>query len=208
MVVRHLIAMVVIGLAGFYATDLRGGRPEPAPMPAIERLPREVGAWRSGELSTGETVADVLAADRTLTRRYRRADGATVILFLAYFAEQQVNSQIHSPINCLPGGGWRIASHAKKDLAAGQDGLPATCLRISREGSSQEVVYWFQTQGGRMGGEYALKWDLVKNAILRRPTNAAFVRYNAPSSDADALHELVRLLEPHLNRILGEVGLQ
>ncbi len=208
MVVRHLIAIVVIGLAGFYAMDLRGGRPEAAPVPPIEGLPREVGTWRSADYSSGETVTEVLAADRTLTRRYQRADGATVMLFLAYFAQQQVNSQIHSPINCLPGGGWRIVSHATEDLVAGEGATPATCLRISREGHSQEVVYWFQTQGGRVAGEYALKWDLVKNAILRRPTNAAFVRYNAASADAEALHELVRLLEPHLNEIFGEVGLQ
>jgi len=80
-------------------------------------------------------------------------------------------------------------------------------LGIAQSGNSQDVLYWFRTQSGATAGEYALKWDLVKNSLARRPTNAAFIRYNAASADSTALHEVMALVDAPLKRILAEVGL-
>jgi len=155
-----------------------------------------------------ETTAEVLAADATLTRRFRRADGTAVWLFIGYFAEQQVNSQIHSPRNCVPGGGWKVV--ATRDigvqLSNGQT-QPATLMRTRRNELSQDLYYWFATQGGTVSGEYALKWDLVKNSLARRPTNAAFVRYTAATADSAAVIEVMSLMDDPLDEMLAAVGL-
>jgi EpsI family protein len=155
----------------------------------------------------GAETARVLAADAALQRRFRRSDGAEVWMFVGYFAQQQVNSQIHSPRNCIPGGGWRVASLQQERLDLDGDAQTASHMRIRRNERSQDVFYWFCTQGGVVAGEYALKWDLVKNSLARRPTNAAFIRYTAQSADSCALHEVMSLMHAPLGRMLAEVGL-
>jgi hypothetical protein len=78
---------------------------------------------------------------------------------------------------------------------------------VRRNDRRQEVLYWFRTGSGAIAGEYALKWDQVKSALAGRQTNAAFIRYNAEASDSGAVRQLMTLLEPPLDQILGEVGL-
>ena len=155
-----------------------------------------------------ETTAEVLAADATLTRRFRRVDGTAVWLFIGYFAEQQVNSQIHSPRNCVPGGGWKVVTteNTAIQLTNGEP-QPATLMRTRRNELSQDLYYWFATQGGTVSGEYALKWDLVKNSLARRPTNAAFVRYTAATADSAAMLEVMSLMDDPLDEMLATVGL-
>jgi len=208
MVIRALIAILILGSSGLYASMLGRGRVLVTQLPALDQLPAEIADWRSQDLETSDVTARVLDADRTLHRVYRRIDGVDVYLFVAYFADQQVNSQIHSPRNCIPGGGWRVHSLEKCVLPLGGSRQPAAHMQIHRKGQSQNIFYWFTTHSSETGNEYALKWEQVKNSILRRPSNAAFIRYSAPTADSSALHELMTLLDAPLTRILGEVGLQ
>ncbi len=177
-------------------------------IPSLEQLPAEVGGWHAEDFAMDVGSARVLAADATLQRRYRRGDGTEAWLFVGYFAQQQVNSQIHSPRNCIPAGGWTVSSLENVHLTLNEAAHPATHMRITRNEYSDDVFYWFSTQGGRMGGEYALKWDLVRNSLARRPTNAAFVRYTAARADSAALHELMGLMQPSLDQVLGKAGLK
>jgi len=153
-------------------------------------------------------TAEVLAADATLSRSYRRSDGTVVGMFVAYFAQQQVNAQIHSPRNCMPGGGWKVESLEQKRLRVGADAQPAARMVIRKNEHRQEVLYWFRTRGGSIAGEYALKWDQVRSALAGRQTNAAFIRYTAQLSDSSAVRQLMTLLQPPLDQILGDVGLR
>jgi len=87
------------------------------------------------------------------------------------------------------------------------DTRPVAHMGVARGELSQDVLYWYRTQSGATAGEYALKWDLVKNSLARRPTNAAFIRYTAASADSAALRELMALVDTPLKRILAEAGL-
>jgi EpsI family protein len=150
----------------------------------------------------------VLAADVTLQRCYRRTDGTEVWIFVAYFAQQQVNSQIHSPRHCVPGGGWTVSFVRQERLEIEGRSLPATRMRVRSGGESQDILYWFTTRGGTTSGEYALKWDLVKNSLAGRPTDALFVRYNTSPADSNALHDVMSLLDRPLRGVMEEVGLR
>jgi EpsI family protein len=207
MVIRYVVAIAIIGLSGAYAGQLQTGTTVSGKTPELEQLPRDLSGWHGEGLSAIDQEAETLAADATLHRRYRRRDGVDVWLSIAYFAKQQVNSQIHSPRNCLPGVGWRVVSIEQKRLRTNEGEYPATRMLIAKKERRQEVFYWFRTAGGTIAGEYALKWDLVKRSLARQPTNAAFVRFNGQPSDSGALHEIMDLLKPHLDQILSEVGL-
>jgi EpsI family protein len=167
-----------------------------------------VSSWRAEDIPTEEGAARVLAADATLQRRYRRPDGAEVWVFIAYFEQQQVNSQIHSPRHCVPGGGLTVSFVRPEQLRINDRLRPVTRMRVLGGGRPQDVLYWFTTRGGTTSGEYALKWDLVKNSLAGRPTDAFFVRYNASTADSSALYQVMSLLDGPLQRVMEEVGLQ
>jgi len=208
--VRTLVAILILGLTGAYAADLRANRGTHAAIPDLRQLPSEVGEWTSVDLPVDEKAAAVLAADVQLERHYRRSDGVVVYLVVAYFAEQQVNSQIHSPRHCVPGGGWTIQSIEGEDVPLDGTVQPTTRMRVrnARGADDVDLYYWFCTQAGTATGEYALKWDLVKSSLARAPTNAAFVRFHGPAENREAILELMSLLDRPLRGILGTVGLK
>lgn len=150
---------------------------------------------------------NLLGADSYVRRLYRREDGTEVLLYIAYFQRQKVNSQIHSPRNCLPGGGWRVDRIEKVSEMAGERRSRQIRMVIRRRDQSQEVRYWFHTQMGIAADEYALKWSLVKTALRGRPTNAAFVRFSAGLADSSKMHELMQLLEPQIASALHPSGI-
>jgi EpsI family protein len=205
--IRILIAILLVAGAGSYARVLDAHRVAAGNPPKLELLPSRFGDWDSQDIPLSPGSARVLGADLTLQRIYRNRNNQRVEFFVAYFAQQAVNSQIHSPRHCLPGSGWKILSteDTHVDLAGGRQ--PATRMIIERQGASQEMLYWFRTRSGSIIGEYALKLDLMRNSLARRPTDAAFVRYVAAMSDTTALREVMAVLEPELQTRLQEAGL-
>lgn len=208
MAVRILIVAMCVSLGGLYARDLSSQRSFVTQMPSFTRLPATLDGWYSEDYSMSENVAAVLDADATLQRRYRHPNGSEVGLFLAYFAEQQVNSQIHSPRHCVPGGGWNVVSLQQETVQLAHGSEAVTCMNLERGGAEQQILYWFRTQSGIVTGEYALKWDLVCNSLRRRPSNALFVRYTATRENTEAMHKLMAGLDPLLSDIVSEVGLE
>lgn len=209
MALRILIAILVLGSAGLFARNLDAHRASPSVLPDLARLPDVLDGWRSRDVELSEAVAEVLDGDVTLQRIYRREDGTEVHLFVAYFAEQAVNSQIHSPRHCVPGSGWQIAAMEPVTLGLPGGPQPATRMLIQRQGfNDEEMLYWFRTRSGSVTGEYALKWDLVKNALARRPTDAAFIRFAAPTQNSRATRELAASLDLPLRDILRTAGIR
>jgi len=208
MAVRTVILILMLGAAGVYSHRLGGRRVESGALPDLSRIPARVEGWVSEDFTLTETSVQVLGADAYLSRRYESSRGAQVWFFLAYFREQQVGSQIHSPRNCLPGSGWSVRSLTRTDVLLGRDRQPAQRMLIERTGQRQEMLYWFRTQSGTVTGEYGLKWDLLRNSLLGRPTNAVFVRWNAASADAEAMRDLAERLEGSMDGMLAEVGIR
>jgi EpsI family protein len=208
MVTRTLITVLLVAGTGLYARDLAATRTHATSQPDFLALPRSFDGWQSEDYPLDEDVAEVLAADETLNRRYYRSDGSEVWFFVAYFAEQEVNSQIHSPRHCLPGSGWKIDSITPESVPLAGGDCHANRMILTRKDLRSEMLYWFQTRSGVVTGEYELKWDLVRNSLARRPTDAAFVRYSAPLANGDALRDLMSELNGPLAAVLGEVGLE
>ena len=208
MAVRILIIALCVSAAGLYARDLSSQRSVVTQLPSFTRLPAALDGWYSEDFSMTENVAAVLDADAALQRCYRHPNGSVVWLFLAYFSEQQVNSQIHSPRHCVPGGGWNVVSLQQETVQLAHGPESVACMNLERSGQEEQILYWFRTQGGTVTGEYALKWDLVRNALARKPTNALFVRYSATREHAQAMHHLMTELDPLLSDIVREVGLE
>lgn len=157
--------------------------------PEFEKIPYEFASYQGVEERFDESAYQILKADTSTLRRYQDEEGVVYWLFVAYFSSQKYGSQIHSPRHCLPGSGWRIENISPVALRLSDDTSAATIemsrLVIERDNRRRLMLYWFETRSGVISGEYSLKLDLVKNALLFRPTDAAFVRLTVDTPDGD-----------------------
>jgi EpsI family protein len=199
--IRALLVILIFGTGGLFASGMRAGRDGRPAVPDLPRLDPGPPGWTSRDYAMSAATLRTLGADAYVNRVYRRTDGAWVAVFVGYFGEQRVNSQIHSPRQCVPGAGWNVVAHEAGPRAA------AMLITEPSRGDLHRMVYWFRTRSGVLTGEYALKWDLVMNSFRSRPTDAAFIRFLGAEEDHEAIRDLMTALEPSLDSVLGEVGL-
>ncbi len=197
---RVLIAVVLILAGGALANYLRFVRPAPERGPIFEEIPYQTGAFVGEERRFSEASYEVLQADTTTLRLYRDTTGGALWLFLGYFGSQEYGSQIHSPRQCLPGGGWRIGEIEPYRLQL-ENGIEKNVNRliITESDNRQLMIYWFETRGGSLRNEFALKWDLMKNSLLMRPSDAAFIRLNLPMVPGQNVNEATETVVAWLN---------
>jgi EpsI family protein len=101
-------------------------------------------------------------------------------VYVGYYDSQVTGKTIHSPRNCLPGAGWQTVESGR--VALPMNGKPVTVNRyILANGPSQALVlYWYQGRGRVAHSEYAVKWDLLRDAATRGRTEEALVRVMVP----------------------------
>jgi len=196
---RGIVALLVLVLFGGFGTYLRSHERFSDRAPDFSLIPYDAAGYVGLEHRFDDFAYDVLKADTTTLRMYRDESGRVLWLFVAYFASQTYGSQIHSPRHCLPGGGFQIESMEPFALSL-DDGttLNVNRLAIANPQRRELMLYWYETRSGVITGEYGLKLDLMKNAVLLRPTDAAICRLTMPLSLSDdfdrATAEAVRFI--------------
>jgi EpsI family protein len=147
---------------------------------------------RDFALSRGE--AEVVGASSYLVRTYRPADttrGATISLYVGYYAQQMQGRTVHSPKNCLPGAGWEPLSSRPDTVATDRGPVVVNRYLIQNGGARALVFYWYQGRGRVAHDEYGVKWDLLRDAALKRRSDEALVRIVVPlratEAEAEAL---------------------
>jgi EpsI family protein len=201
-----IIASVLILLGGAGANYLRYVEPTPTSPPTLGDIPYEFEGFRGEERYFSEQSYEILHADTSTLRLYNDTDGNPIWLFIGYFESQKYGSQIHSPKHCLPGSGWKITSLESYRLQL-TDGTEKQVNRllITERGRQHLMLYWFETRGGTIRNEFALKWDLMQNSLMLRPTDAAIVRINLPLTGQDDIDAGTDKALAFLENILPEV---
>ncbi|MCK4301966.1 MAG: EpsI family protein [candidate division Zixibacteria bacterium] len=175
-----LLSTALLLVGGAFGNYLRYVEQKPDRWPSFEVIPYEAGGYFGEEHRLAEYNYEVLRADTTTLRLYRDPDGSPVWLLIAYFSSQKYGSQIHSPKHCLPGGGWKIEKLEQFRLPLPGGYKTVNRLVIKTDDRSQAMFYWYETRGGSLTNEFALKWDLAKNSLLLRSTDVAFIRLTLP----------------------------
>lgn len=186
---EYWIVIILLLLTGIYVNILRYTRVNVQEQIELSDIPENFIEWKVEQtFDMGEKMLNILKSDQEVWQRYINAQGYTIGLFVAYFKDQKYGAQIHSPIHCVPGGGWKIIHRGKYEMEVhGSDTRELKMNKmINSNGRYKEIMlYWFWTRSGIITSEYILKIDLAKNALLRRPTDAAFVRINLPIIEND-----------------------
>jgi EpsI family protein len=205
---QYLFSLALIIVGGIFGNLLRYTEKMPDKPVFFDIIPDSMAEFTGTDRQMEEYAYEILRADTILLRDYLTADGSIIELFIAYFNSQEYGSQIHSPKNCLPGGGWLIEKIQPfaVDLSDGSV-LETNKLLISIRNYKATMLYWYETRSGIIRNEYGLKLDLVKSALLFRPTDAAIVRVtiDTDSKNLDETEELIRFLRdfyPHIKKSL------
>jgi EpsI family protein len=209
---RYLIVILFLAALIAYTYALRYREIESPPVPSLDSVPSEIGAFTGSTEAQDPEALEILGADATLFRTYRSDSGRVAWLFIGYFGTQRQNSQIHSPKHCYPGSGWNILEEGTTRIALGDGELPARSLVISDGVRSHCILYWFSSADGIVTNEFALKWNQMKNSLLARPQATAFVRFSmdatgrAENASRNDLARFAGALAPHIEEILRASG--
>jgi EpsI family protein len=112
---------------------------------------------------------------------YHNAQGTPVNFYAAYYQTQDSSRAVHSPHDCIPGGGWEIQKLEQRQFpATGANGSFPMNRAVIQMGSSRQIVYyWFQERGRHLTNEYVVRWYLFWDALTRHRTDGALVRFVA-----------------------------
>lgn len=121
-----------------------------------------------------------------VARVYLRPDSSVAFTtYVGYYDRQTQGKSMHSPKNCLPGAGWEIlrSGTATVTAAGGPHVVNRDLLKFGRE--QAVVYYWYQGRGRVVASEYAVKYNLLRDAMLSGHTEEALVRIVIPQTAAD-----------------------
>ncbi len=179
----------------------------------FEEFPVQIGEWAGRRGALEPVYLDALRLDDYLLADYHNTDGVPLNFYVAYYQSQRSNHRAHSPIQCIPGGGWTISNLERRSLqVAGQSRpLPVNRLVISLGSQQQLVYYWFQERGRILTDENLVKWYIFWDALTRNRTDGALVRLIVPitpgarEADLDAkMQRFLALVEPRLNQYVPD----
>ncbi len=115
-----------------------------------------------------------------VARVYVRDSVPAFTILVSYYERQTQGQTIHSPRNCLPGAGWEVMTAGTRPVTV--NGAVVTLNRyvIKNQASTAVVYYWYQGRGRVVANEYAVKWNLLRDAALSGHTEEALVRVVVP----------------------------
>lgn len=111
-----------------------------------------------------------------ILRQYSPEGYAPFSVYVGYYDEQHQGKSIHSPKNCLPGGGWEPVESGATTVQTPSGPVTVNRYRIANNGAEALVYYWYQGRGRVAHDELRVKFELLRDAVLRGRTEEALVR--------------------------------
>ncbi len=200
---------IVMGLGAAFLLGVDRQRAMPLREP-LSTIPAQMDELRGRDRNISPEERQVAGVNDYLLRDYRPADGQLAFsLYVGYYEQQTQGRTIHSPRNCLPGAGWEPIAVSQHPVPL--DGRTVTVQRyVLAKGANRAIVYyWYQGRGRVASNEYAVKFQLLRDAALRGRTEEALVRVvipvteegHEPAADSVALRA-VRMVVPAVDRAL------
>ena len=156
----------------------------------------EIAGAVGTDIRLSDAEVRVAGVTAYLMRSYQSRDSAAFValpfsVYVGYYDSQMQGKTIHSPKNCLPGAGWEALASTTIALETATGTVTVNRYLLQNGDTQALVLYWYQGRGRVAWNEYLVKWDLLRDAALRRRSDEALVRIVVPvrttESDAAAL---------------------
>jgi exosortase D (VPLPA-CTERM-specific) len=175
-----LALLVVVAAALLAVPDRAESIP---PRASFARYPDAIATWRGQREVIESVYLDELKLDDYYFANFTRPGEPPINFYVAWYDSQRSGRSAHSPRSCVPGGGWRIESLTQQTLPGARTGHQMLTVNrvVIRLGNRRELIYyWFQQRGRVLTNEYAVKWYLLWDALIRNRTDGALVRLMTP----------------------------
>ncbi len=177
-----LAALVLLIIAGAVASLIGQAPPRPLAGP-LAGLPERMGEWSmaAADKSLDQRTLDVLRPSDYLMRTYVQKDGFPCSVFIAFFDYQREGRMIHSPLQCLPGGGWTISKKETTFIDGPFGRQTVNHLTLVHQLNKMSVLYWYQGRGRLQHDEYLDRILLAWDSLSKGRNDGALVRLMAPA---------------------------
>jgi len=182
---RCWLMIAVFALAAGGLHHLSHGEAVPLAKP-LNAFPLQLQGWQGIDLPLEPRIVQALGVSDYLDRAYQSAGNRPVYLYVGYYKSQRTGVSIHSPKNCLPGGGWEpvTAGHVALSLPNGERAIVNQYV-VENGLRRQFVLYWYQSHGRVIASEYRGKFYMVLDSLRLNRTDAALVRVSSPIAKED-----------------------
>ncbi len=194
-------------ILGFGLVLLSGGVREQVSMPLLQSLdstvPTEVLGFQGTDVEISEDEQRVAGMTNFVLRLYspeaESGDGAGMAeafsIYVGYYDRQSQGKTIHSPRNCLPGGGWEPLTSSRERISTPAGTIPVNRYLIGNGQAQALVLYWYQGRGRYEANEYLVKWHLLQDQALHGRSDEALVRVIVPvtTTEEEAYEKAVRV---------------
>jgi EpsI family protein len=175
-------------------------------------IPATIGEFRGRDLKLTSEEISAVGVTNYLARVFENPDSTVAgprwfQVYIGYYDRQASGRTIHSPKNCLPGGGWEPLRSETAVVTTPTGPVTVNRYLIQNPQHQQALVfYWYQGRGRVASNEYLVKWDLVRDAALRRRSEEALVRIVVPvSNNEEPALTLASIVASRLVPSLGSV---
>lgn len=185
---KNTLTVSIIMIMAFGAQQYFSHAEKIIPNKPFSSFPTQIGQWRGEEEHFDAEVYKVLGADDSFYANYHDNQGRWINLFIGFYQSQSEGELIHSPKNCMPGGGWNILDSeiVPIKLKGSLDESIKVIKLVLQKGESRQIsYYWYQSRGRIISSEYVQKIYLVWDSITRNRTDGAFVRLITPVNSSD-----------------------
>lgn len=206
---------IVLTVGAFLATvGVRAQRSLELRQPLATALPDSIDRFQGKTLTLSDEEIRAVGVTTYLSRVFEDRDTTGggpqwFTVYVGYYDRQTSGKTIHSPKNCLPGGGWEPLTSQVASVTTPAGDVMVNRYLIQNGKRQALVLYWYQGRGRVESNEYRVKWDLVRDAALRRRSEEALVRIVVPIEDReneasafDLASRVARVLVPGLRTAL------
>ncbi|HNS44901.1 MAG TPA: VPLPA-CTERM-specific exosortase XrtD, partial [Alphaproteobacteria bacterium] len=200
------LLLCLLGFA-FFQSGLVGNRLENTPStPAFSTFPLRIGEWSGSRDSLSTDNLEILdLTDYWLANYTKEHSTDPVNLYIAWYASQRMRANIHIPLNCIIGGGWRLEDQRKFTVVLPEGILPVVRLTVIKDGETSIVYYWLDQRGRKMNDPFTAKWFLVSDSITMHRTDGALVRVSTPLEAGEKPEDGDERLRQFLQKAYPEV---
>jgi len=188
-----VVGLCLAAVLGQIAIGARDNAPPPRTEFAL--FPRQIGGWQGVDMPVDASALAALNATDHLSVNFVRGE-AVVNVWSAYYDSQYSGNAAHSPLVCIPGGGWRVEDGGVAEIPLAGGGSMSASRLIITQGTDRQLVYFWFVEGGRHEtNEYVAKFRLFQNAVLHNRRDGALVRFVTPVDGGDLAAADERLKE-------------
>jgi EpsI family protein len=189
--------ILFVGTGSVVQTHTQRAVPPLAPVQSV--MPEYAPYVATNQVLTKEEI-EVAGMTDYVARAFKRDSSVAFTTLVSYYDRQTQGHTIHSPRNCLPGAGWEVLSPGTQTIVVGSTNQVVNQYVLKNGALQAVVLYWYQGRGRIVADEYAVKWNLLRDAALAGHTEEALVRVVVPVTpppgkavDSKAINEAEKL---------------